>query len=204
MRIKTESRRQAILDVARTVFQELGFESASMTEIAARVGGSKATLYRYFTSKEELFVDVMRQFAENLMVNIFDELDATADPRTNLQTFGERFLDANCQPELVRAYRNAIAESGKSSVGRLFYDRGPRLGLELLAIHLQRCMELGKLRRSDSLIAAQHLLALLKAETRESLLLGVQDSVPAMELPPMVARAVEVFLLGYAPQPTST
>ena len=58
MRVRTESKREAILEAASHVFLESGFEGASMAEIAARVGGSKATLYGYFGSKEDLFVEV--------------------------------------------------------------------------------------------------------------------------------------------------
>ena len=50
-----DSRREAILDAAEAVFLEVGFSAASMSMIAARVGGSKGTLYNYFKSKDELF-----------------------------------------------------------------------------------------------------------------------------------------------------
>jgi len=199
MRVKSESRRQALLDVARTVFQELGFEGASMTEIAVRAGGSKATLYRYFESKDELFVEVMRQFSESLMRNVFEELDASAELPATLQRFGELFLEATAQPELVSTYRNAIAESGKSTVGRLFYERGPQEGLRRLAEYLEACMAMGKLRHDDSMVAAQHLFALLRAETMDRLLLGVPDVSTNLDIQNMTARAIRVFLGGYAP-----
>ena len=64
MRTKTEEKRQAILDVAAATFGELGFERTSMSEICARLGGSKATIYNYFPSKEALFVEVMFQASE--------------------------------------------------------------------------------------------------------------------------------------------
>src|SRR6202790_3714523 len=54
-RLDRDSRREAILDVAAEVFMEVGYSAASMSIIAARVGGSKGTLYNYFKSKEELF-----------------------------------------------------------------------------------------------------------------------------------------------------
>ena len=62
MRVKTEERRQAIIEVAREAFTAQGFENTSMAEIASRVGGSKATLYNYFSSKEELFAAVIDEF----------------------------------------------------------------------------------------------------------------------------------------------
>ena len=41
--------------MSREVFFEQGYTAASMSTIAARLGGSKGTLYNYFKSKEELF-----------------------------------------------------------------------------------------------------------------------------------------------------
>jgi TetR/AcrR family transcriptional repressor of mexJK operon len=52
---RRDKRREAILDVARSVFSEEGYAATSMSSIAARLGGSKGTLYNYFKSKEELF-----------------------------------------------------------------------------------------------------------------------------------------------------
>src|SRR5258705_5325413 len=54
-RLDRDARREAILDVAQEVFLEEGFAAASMSTIAARLGGSKGTLYNYFRSKDELF-----------------------------------------------------------------------------------------------------------------------------------------------------
>src|SRR5262245_51865473 len=45
MGVRGEARRQKIVEAAVDVFREQGFERASMAEIAARAGGSKATLY---------------------------------------------------------------------------------------------------------------------------------------------------------------
>ncbi|KAF7598796.1 MAG: TetR family transcriptional regulator [Candidatus Dactylopiibacterium carminicum] len=198
MRSKSESRRQTIIDEARAVFQECGFEGASMSQIAARVGGSKATLYSYFASKDELFVEVMRRSAEALMRDVFEKLDSQADLTANLRRFGEGFLEAACQPELINNYRNAYAEARKSEVGRLFYERGPRQGLLVLSEHLDACMKQGKLRQADSVVAAQHLLALLEAECGQLLLLGVSEGFLPAATRQMAGRAVEVFLRAYS------
>ena len=64
MKTKTESKRQAIIQAAAEVFREVGFERASMSDIRERIGGSKATLYNYFPSKEKLFFEVMHQAKE--------------------------------------------------------------------------------------------------------------------------------------------
>ncbi len=53
-----EARRSALLEAAREVFLEQGYEGASIEEIVRRVGGSKASLYAYFGSKQGLFWEV--------------------------------------------------------------------------------------------------------------------------------------------------
>ena len=61
-----DGRRQAILDAADEIFLEAGFQAASMAAIAARVGGSKGTLYNYFPSKEDLFLACVSRHCEAL------------------------------------------------------------------------------------------------------------------------------------------
>ena len=48
MRVRNEEKRLEIIRIAAELFDELGYERTSMSTIAARVGGSKATLYGYF------------------------------------------------------------------------------------------------------------------------------------------------------------
>jgi AcrR family transcriptional regulator len=81
MRTKTEEKRQAIIDVAAATFGELGFERTSMSEICTRLGGSKATLYNYFPSKEALFLEVMFQASEADFQNTMLALQAAMTMR---------------------------------------------------------------------------------------------------------------------------
>ena len=55
------SKRRQILDGARTVFMDLGFDGASMGEIARAAGVSKGTLYVYFADKSPLFAAIVEQ-----------------------------------------------------------------------------------------------------------------------------------------------
>ena len=47
--------RQAILDAARAVFGELGYEAATVRDIIRRTGLASGTFYNYYKSKEEVF-----------------------------------------------------------------------------------------------------------------------------------------------------
>lgn len=50
-----ELRREAIIKAATEIFKKKGLTASTMEEIASRAELSKATLYLYFTNKEELF-----------------------------------------------------------------------------------------------------------------------------------------------------
>lgn len=199
MRTKSETKRKCILEAAKEVFRELGFGSASMAAICARAGGSKATLYSYFNSKDELFVAAMGEFAETRMREVFSHLDPRRTPTEALHAFGENFLLLITQPELVSWLRAIFAEAHKSELGKLFFRLGPGEGLKDLAVYLQGCMDAGLLREADSMVAAQHLTALLKSESVDILMLCVVDSITEEEGRAMARRAVDAFLRAYAP-----
>ncbi|MGJ7542394.1 TetR/AcrR family transcriptional regulator [Variovorax sp. LT1R16] len=200
MRVKTEAKREAIVQVASEVFRELGFEGASMVEIAARVGGSRATIYGYFSSKEELFVAVTHDMAKTHFEPIFAALEHESDGDLTqvLQRFGEKALAVVCSQEAIQARRAVIAESGRSDIGRLFYEGGPHKGLTEVAAFLKLQINKGRLRKVDPLVAAHHLMALLESETVTPCLLGIEGPRTRKELREATQRALQVFLGGYA------
>src|SRR5215203_1413969 len=57
------SKRRQILDGARKVFMDLGFDGASMNEIARAAGVSKGALYVYFADKSRLFEAIVEDEA---------------------------------------------------------------------------------------------------------------------------------------------
>jgi len=198
MRVKTEEKRQSIIDAAFQVFSEVGFEQASMSEIAARAGGSKATLYSYFPSKEELFAEVMMAAAEEAIAGV--ELLKTSQPvRETLVRFGKHYLTAMLKPELLAVRRLAIHEGGRSNVGALFYERGPRLGWQAVADFLQQLTDAGQLRSCNAAIAAEHLRGLYEAELVELCLHGVPADTSPRNIAKVVQRGVDVFMAAYGP-----
>src|ERR1700746_2932734 len=92
-----DERREAIIEVARQVFFEEGYAAASMSTIAARLGGSKGTLYNYFKSKEELFEAYIRDSCARIGGPVFELPEAgdgadIAEVERTLTELGERFL----------------------------------------------------------------------------------------------------------------
>ncbi len=203
MRTKSDEKRQAILDVAAEVFREAGFERASMSEICTRVGGSKATLYNYFASKEELFFEVMFLSTEAEFEAVHKALDpATEDIAASLRHFGERFLALLYAPEVLSVRRLIIAESGRSHLGRLCFARGPQRSQAVVSEFLAGAMAQGRLRQDDPLVATLHLRGLLEAELLDRFLFQVSDSVSKKEIKAITDRAIRVFMAAYGPLTT--
>lgn len=204
MKVRTEARREAILDVASQVFRELGFERATMNDIAARVGGSKATLYGYFPSKEALFVAVTHATADQHFGETMRELESSAldDLPGLLHRFAVRVIEFHSQPDTLTAHRMVVAQAQHGDIGRRYYEQGPKRGVLLFAQCFGRAMARGLLRAGDPEIAAKHFLSLVHAEQfLEHEFLPDPPQPDAAGREAIAARAVEVFLGGYAPRP---
>ena len=201
MKTKTEAKRQAILDEATRAFRELGFERASMSEICSRVGGSKATLYNYFASKDELFFEVMTHFVDAEFEAAFQSIRSdTDDVAQTLQRFGERFLKILYSPEMRANRHLSIRESGRTELGRLLYERGVLRGQKSVAEYLQDAMSRGRLRQADPVLATQQLYALLETELLTPFLFQMLGDVTQADIEGMTARALEVFMAAYGPK----
>ncbi|AQW32449.1 TetR/AcrR family transcriptional regulator [Ralstonia syzygii subsp. celebesensis] len=197
MRKKTEEKRQSIIDAAFHVFREMGFDQASMSDIAARSGASKATLYNYFSSKEEMFAEIMSGTAADEIREAFAQLKSSGPVADTLAAFGEHYVNAILQPSTLSIRRLAICEGDRSSLGRAFYEHGPKLGWAMLAEFLGEAMAAGALKRRNTEIAAAHLHALYEAEFVEMCLLGVPVDISPNRVAEGVARAVDVFMAAY-------
>jgi AcrR family transcriptional regulator len=81
MRVKTETRRNAIIEAATHVFLEHGFEKTIMSDIATQPGLSKATICRYFSTREDLFLETMNALGETLFAKTYAELLTGSDIR---------------------------------------------------------------------------------------------------------------------------
>src|SRR5690348_9832704 len=129
---RTDARRRAILDVASEVFLAQGYAATSMSEIAARLGGSKGTLYNYFRSKEELFGAFITEICQGRAAAIFDPVPPIGEGRSvreSLIEFGVSLMTFLWSEQLVALHRLIFAEVGRfPEIGRMFYEAGPRRG----------------------------------------------------------------------------
>lgn len=221
MRKKSQERCRAILDAAQAVFEKAGFEQATMAQIAAEVGYSKTTLYSYFSSKEQLFLELARRSAEQHSEQLFsllapacgtppiDGLPAKVnavlgllqpsdDLPATLQRFGEGVMQNFLTLDALAARRMLIAAmANQPEAGRLFYTNGPSKSMQFTAHFFEQAMHAGQIRRADPRVVAAHFRALLESEVCESGLFNARPELTDDEMRAVVARAVAVFMAAY-------
>ena len=196
-----DERRDAILKIAHAAFLADGYAATSMSSIATKVGGSKATLYNYFTSKEELFVAVIDEKCREFHALIFDAESGTGDMHTVLTRLGEQLVRFMLDDEKIATYRLVTAETGRfPELGRAFYQSGPMQGQQLFARFFDRAISEGHLKPADTRTMAQHFFTLCKGEIHHRKLWGVTPNPTDEEIRAHVADAIRVFLAAYGRQ----
>jgi AcrR family transcriptional regulator len=198
-RLDRDARREAILDVARDVFLEEGFAAASMSEIAARLGGSKATLYNYFRSKDELFKAYVQRHCAWQSEAMFATLSESDDIEHALSELATRYLEMVLSDMSLANFRLIVAEAQRSpEIGRIFYETGPMNGSLRLAKFLENARQKGQLRLEDPLRAAYQFIGLCQNRLLKARQCNYMPNAPTpAEIDAEVKPAVATFLAAF-------
>ena len=203
-KLDRDTRREAILDVARDVFLEEGYASASMSTIAARLGGSKGTLYNYFKNKEELFAAYVVRHCAWQSEAMFAMLAEDEDVHWALTELGRTYLSIVLSDFSLRNFRVIVAEAQRSpAIGRAFYESGPQRGSRLLADFLEQAAAKGQLRVPDPLRAAHQFIGLCQNRLMKARLCNFMPEPTPEEIDVEVIAAVETFLAAFGPRPAA-
>ncbi len=194
-----EKRRQ-IVEGAGRVFATLGFDAASMSDVAREAQVSKATLYVYFQDKEHLFAAVCGERRDRNIAEMIAMLDSTKPLEETLTAFGTEMLRRVTQPFVVATNRIVIGVAERMpDVGNEFFEAGPMRVVKAIAEFLERHAAQGNLEAEDSVLAAVQFLELCQATVfRPRLYAMNKEPASEDEIRKVVASAVRVFLAAYA------
>jgi len=196
-----EERRETIMNVAREVFFEHGYSATSMSAIAARLGGSKGTLYNYFKSKEELFAAQVRELCGEAADRILASTSVGAGEGSVIETLtglGERYLSHLYSEQTVKLFRILVAEAQRSpELARMFYEVGPARGRKGLEAYLESAKVQGLIDAPDCAFAADQFLSLCKGSAHLQFLLNLIAAPTREEIRQHVERAVGAFMTLY-------
>ncbi len=202
MRPSSKQKRDAALKAAERQFLATGFESVTMDSIAAESGVAKQTLYSYFGSKRELFLELVSARTKAATASVLGDTpipDRDSDPRAVLHDVLCAQLKTVLTPSLLALRRLVIGEATRSpELAVSLYEHGPSRAIAKLAAMLRAFDEYGLLRVTDAELAATQLNWLVMGEpVNRAMLLGDEAArMSGAEVERHVGAALDVFLGG--------
>jgi len=191
------SKRRQILDGAHKVFMDLGFDGASMGEIARAAGVSKGTLYVYFADKSALFAAIVED--ESLeQGKVAFNFDPERDVTTTLMEFGHAFIQILCRPGGGSSTRTVMAIAERMpEVGRRFYNNVIAHTIDQLAAYLEARTRLGELAIEDYPLAASQFMEMCKGSLFLPFIFQAAPAPSPERIAEVIGSATRVFLAGY-------
>jgi TetR/AcrR family transcriptional regulator of autoinduction and epiphytic fitness len=192
-------KRQQILDGAGRIFSTLGFDAASMNDVAREAQVSKATLYVYFQDKERLFTAICAERRDRNIAELIALLDRTKPLEEVLTRIGTEIMMIISQPFVVAAHRIVIGVAERMpDVGREFYEAGPQRTIDAVASFIDHHVAAGRLKVPNSNLAAAQFLELVQATIMRPRLYGaVSELATVEEIENVVKAAVAMFIAAY-------
>jgi AcrR family transcriptional regulator len=192
---------ERILDAARKVFLERGFEGASIDEIAEAARSGKPTIYARFANKRALFIAVVMQSVAANVARFEEHSPTGATLEERLESVAVPILQWVLASDAVRLMRAAIAEAGRipdlaSRVHLMARERGAQAIARLLAEAAQSD-ELGRLPAfapERLTITTRFFQDLVFLPLLMRALFGEKLKLLREEIGPHVARGVAFFL----------
>ncbi len=191
------SKRRQILDGARKVFMDLGFDGASMGEIARAAGVSKGTLYVYFADKSRLFEAIVEEEMVEQSMATFN-FDPERDVVTTLREFGQAYIQLLCRPRGGSAIRTVMAIAERMpDVGRRYYEHVLANTIDRLAAYLEVHVAADDLVIGDSKLAASQFMQMCQASLFLPFIFQAAPAPSAERITQVVESATQMFLAAY-------
>ena len=199
LRKSTAIKREKIVRSAAKLFLERGYDSVSINEIIAVVGGSKETIYSNFGNKAKLFEAVVQQLCSDVTIRIDTRPVGTLEQQTT--RIARSFVSMVLTPQIMSFHR-LVTSIGREfpEAGRLFYKTGPETVYRIFAEWIALQQANGNIRADkeprrlaillhDMLIGEQILSWLTSASSEKDRARRIDETVDI---------AVSVFLAGCA------
>ena len=193
------AKREQILEGARRIFLEQGFEAASMNDITRAAGVSKGTIYVYFENKEDLFAELIEHQRRLITETVSHAVDGHLPLAEALSAFGTLFATHVTSEYTIRAMRMVIAVSHRmTGLSSRFFAATPINPVSVLQRYLDEKVAEGALACEDTTLAAKQFIELTTVGLFKQRLFGSMTVAPgAAEIERNVASAVRMFLAAY-------
>ena len=189
-------RRGAMLDSARALFLDQGYDAVSLQDVVARSGGSLSTLYALFGNKRGLLKAVMRTQFERDMREFDGIIGRGASPAETLVDIALGSQEYLAAPDMIRFMRFVIGESLNSpEFGQKFFENVHLRFLDRYVALLARWNGEGLLRIPDPELAARQFVSLVLHDLHmRAIYLGGESATVSRH---EAEQAVALFLSYY-------
>ena len=196
--VKRGRKYDQVIDGARAVFMQVGFEGASVDEIAKAAQVSKATLYSYFPDKRLLFVAVAKSECTRLADRAVGNLDASAPVTEVLHDIGWQVLNFFTSDFGQRVLRISCSEADRfPEIGREFYEAGPALARSRIEAYFAAAQAAGHVKMDDVTLAAEQFMELCKAGIFPQIVFNLSRDFSDAEKEYVISNAVTTFMARY-------
>jgi AcrR family transcriptional regulator len=191
------AKRRQILAGASKVFMDLGFDGASMGEIARAAGVSKGTLYVYFADKNRLFEAIVwQEMLDQKKLNF--NFDPERDVATTLREFGQAYIQLLCRPGGGSAIRTVMSIAERMpDVGRRYYEHVLENTISRIAAYLEARAKRNEVAIPDCQLAASQFMNMCQASLFLPFIFQAAPPPSPERIAQVVESATRMFLAGY-------
>jgi len=194
-----------VLDTARSVFLEHGYDRASMDMIAHEAGVSKATVYAHFENKQQLLVKLVQEECKAVAPAMFVSLTwPVQDIEAALRTIARNFTSLFLNNRGLEFYRLIISNVNQfPEVAAIFMEAGPDQHQAEIADFFSKAMQHGLMKIDDVSLAVKQFLGLVAADLPLTWALSIQAPSPE-QYEAMINSGVRLFLSYYGTKKTAS
>ena len=187
--------REAIVEAASRLFLQRGFGSVSMDELAEAAGLARPTLYNQFTSKEEIFREMLLRVSGHLEDAFPPGVETQGDVEEVLRLVARMILELHGRPEYLGFLRMVVADSRQFPWIAKEFAAVMDPQTERLARYFAHLTAMGVLGCRNPLLAAHQFMGMLNEVSLWPWMLGRPPlAVPAEEV---VEDTIRMFLRHY-------
>ena len=199
---KGKKRYELIVKTALDLFLKNGYEKTSLSDIVAISGGSLASIYTFFESKEGLFQAIIEQEIDDFIKEIDEKIDLKISHSLEefLTKFATIIFSIVCNKKNISLGRIMISESSKNGgkLGRAFLDQI----LNKIDLVLINFFERDEIKSQlnpkfpTEFVAKSFMQSVIGVYYYDALMLNEEPKLSKKEREKHVALCVELFLNG--------
>ena len=194
-KLRRNGSREVIVDAAERLFLERGFGAVSMDDLAEAAGVARRTLYNQFTSKEEIFREMLLRVSGQLENLLPPGIETQGDVEEVLRLIAHSILDLHRRPGYLGFFRMVVADSRQFPWIAEAFAAVMEPQMERLARYLAHLTTMGILDCRNPMLAAHQFMGVLNEFYLWPWMMGRQGMlVPAEDV---VEETIRMFLQRY-------